>query len=109
MSIKTKNGVKFSFIDDNGLEQVAPQDSDIYVHVTDNGNGAHEIHCKVRRIIMNGETAQKQEIGWHRVKDEDGMITTLPSNTPNLLTEASILALASIREVNLGVEFTISN
>ena len=47
MSIVTKNGVKFSFLNEQGLEVISPSDVKVYVHVTDNGNGTHAINGKV--------------------------------------------------------------
>lgn len=105
MSIKTLKNQKFSFIGDNGIEQVAPANSDIYVHVTDNGNGKHEVHGKVRKEVVNGESVTMEEIGWHRVYSEDGSIASLPSNAPDLLGAATALVIASIKKVNPNIEF----
>jgi len=105
MSIKTKNGEKFSFIGDNGSEQVAPENSDIYVHFADNGRGSHEVHGKVRKEVVEGEKKLMEEIGWHRVKNENGSIASLPSDTPDLLGAATALVIASIKKVNPNIEF----
>ena len=86
MSIKTKSGVKFSFIADNGLETIAPIDSQIYVHVTDNGNGTHAINGKVIK--------ENQELGWVRTTE------TLPSNTEKLLEAAHVIVTSELVKLN---------
>jgi hypothetical protein len=98
MSIKTKNGGKFTFITDDGLEAVAPLGSDIYVHITDNGNGTHSAYGKVRKATENG----KQELGFHR-----GEIPTLPSNTADLFAKAHEALAAQFTALNPDVEFLI--
>lgn len=107
MSIKTRNGQKFSFVDTNGLSQTAPENSDIYCHLADNGTGKHEIHGKVRKPVIDGEFTAMQEIGWHRLYNEDGSIASLPSDTTNLLESATTLVIASLKKLNPTVEFIV--
>jgi len=98
MSIKTKSGNKFAFITDNGLEATAPEGADIYVHITDNGNGTHSAYGKVRKPTESG----KVELGFHR-----GEIPTLASNTPDLFGKAHELLAAQFTALNPSVEFEV--
>jgi hypothetical protein len=95
MSIVTKNGDKFSFISDNGLETIAPKDVKVYVHVTDNGNGTHAINGKVIKETEGGAT----ELGWVRTTE------TLPSDTEKLLVEAHVIVIAELVKLNTNVQF----
>ena len=97
MSIKTKNGVKFSFVNEQGLETIAPTDVKVYVHVTDNGNGTHAINGKI--IKENEEGVTTQEYGWIRTTE------TLPSNTEKLLEEATLVVISKLKELNPKVIF----
>jgi hypothetical protein len=90
MSIVTKNGDKFSFISDNGLETIAPKDVKVYVHVTDNGNGTHAINGKVIKENEGSTT----ELGWIRTTE------TLPSNTEKILVEAHSIVIAELVKLN---------
>lgn len=98
MSIKTKSGNKFTFITDNGLEAVAPLESDIYVHITDNGNGTHSAYGKVRKPTENG----KQELGFHR-----GEVPVFASNTADLFAKAHQALATQMADFNPNVEFEI--
>lgn len=98
MSIKTKSGNKFTFITDNGLEATAPENSDIYVHITDNGNGTHSAYGKVRKPSENG----KVELGFHR-----GEVPLFASNTSDLFAKAHQALAAQMAELNPNVEFEI--
>jgi len=95
MSIVTKNGVKFSFIAENGLETIAPSDSEVYVHVTDSGNGTHLINGRVQKKNENGV----QELGWVRTGE------SLPSNTTDLLIAAEAIVISKLVELNPKVIF----
>jgi hypothetical protein len=100
MSIVTKNGDKFSFISDNGLETIAPKDVKVYVHVTDNGNGTHAINGRViRETVQDGVVVNTTELGWIRTTE------TLPSNTENLLVEAHVIVIAELVKLNPNIEF----
>lgn len=96
MSIVPKNGVKFSFIAENGLETIAPEDSQVYVHVTDSGNGTHLINGRVQKKTESGV----QELGWIRTSE------SLPSNTTDLLIAAEAIVMNKLKEINsLNIEF----
>lgn len=97
MSIRTKNGVKFSFINEQGLETIATGDVKVYVHITDSGNGTHSINGKI--IKENEEGVAVQEYGWVRTSE------TLPSNTEKLLEEATLIVIAELKKINANVEF----
>jgi hypothetical protein len=90
MSILTKNGDKFSFLNEQGLEVIAPKDVKVYVHVTDNGNGTHAINGKVIKETEGGAT----ELGWVRTTE------TLPSNTEKILVEAHSIVIAELVKLN---------
>lgn len=95
MSIVTKNGDKFSFIAENGLETIAPQGAKVYVHVTDNGNGTHAINGKIIKEAEGSIT----ELGWIRTNEY------LPSNTPNLLEEGHKIVTAALSTINPKIVF----
>lgn len=97
MSIVTKNGVKFSFINEQGLETIAPIDVKVYVHVSDNGDGTHTINGKI--IKENEEGVVIKEYGWIRTSE------SLPSNTEKLLEQAHTIILTELQKVNNNVEF----
>jgi hypothetical protein len=94
MSIVTKNGVKFSFLNEQGLEVIAPKDVKVYVHVTDNGNGTHAINGKVIKETVQNEVVTPTELGWIRTTE------TLPSNTEKLLVEAHSIVIAELVKLN---------
>lgn len=95
MSIVSKSGVKFSFIAENGLETIAPLDSEVYVHVTDGGNGTHSVNGRVQKKTETGV----QELGWVRTSE------SLPSNTTDLLLAAEAIVISKLVELNPKVIF----
>lgn len=95
MSIVTKNGVKFSFLNEQGLEVISSSDVKVYVHVTDNGNGTHAINGRVIKETEGGAT----ELGWVRTTE------TLPSHTEKLLVEAHSIVIAELVKLNSTIEF----
>ena len=101
MSIKTSKGEKFSFISDNGLEAIAPTGADVYVHITDGGNGTHSAYAKIRKP-SEAEGHPKQELGFHR-----GEVVTFPSNEPELFAKAHEAIKAQLEVLNPNVEFVI--
>jgi hypothetical protein len=94
MSIVTKNGVKFSFLNEQGLEVISPSDVKVYVHVTDSGNGTHAINGKVIKETVQNEVVTPTELGWIRTTE------TLPSNTEKLLVEAHSIVIAELIKLN---------
>ena len=101
MSIKTSKGEKFSFISDNGLEAIAPTGADVYVHITDGGNGTHSAYAKIRKP-SEVEGQPKQELGFHR-----GEAVVFPSNEPELFTKAHTAIKSQLEVLNPNVEFVI--
>lgn len=93
--ITTENGFEFTL--ENGLVAKAPKGSQVYVHVTDNGNGTHAVNGKVVLTTENGAS----ELGWIRTNE------TLKSNTNELLAEASLLVKTELEQLNPGVTFLI--
>ena len=69
----------------NGVKQITeyPINSQIYVHVTDNGNGYHSINGRV--ILINNNSTI--ELGWIKTN------LTLDSNTTNLLNTAHVMLI----------------
>ena len=102
MSIKTSKGEKFSFISDNGLEAIAPTGADVYVHITDGGNGTHSAYAKIRKP-SEVEGQPKQELGFHR-----GEAVVFPSNEPELFAKAHAAIKAQLVALNPSIEFIIN-
>lgn len=99
MSVKTTKNEAFKFINEKGNKEEVPAGAFVYVHVTDNGQGFHEIHGKIL-------SKDKTELGWQRLVDtENGGFVKLPGDTPNLLVESNELVLAKMVEINPTVEF----
>lgn len=100
MSIQTKNGERIVFTIENGVEALAPLNCDVYVHITDNSNGTHSVHGKVRKPKI--EDRPKEELAFHR-----GKAIVFASNEPELFAKAHQAIKAQLEVLNPTLEFII--
>lgn len=99
-----KPNLKFSFIQGNGIEAIAPTNTEIYVHFADNGKGKIEVHGKILRIDQEQTEEQPKitsEIGWIRPGVE------LRADDSSLFTNGHEVVINKLKETNPEVVFSI--
>lgn len=95
---------KFSFIQGNGIEAIAPTNTEIYVHFADNGKGKIEIHGKILKVDQEQTEEQPKitsEIGWVRTGVE------LRADDKDLFTKGHEAIINKLLENNQEVIFQI--